>query len=125
MADGANPTMPGIHNHFRRPVRAHDPANPRKLVDRVFGDEAPIIEGLAIEVGHGALSPARQLAEHVVRIFRTEGREAARIIIGKLFKAPIDQTELRAALEARGLIYPIPAAARRGFDELKPNGAPN
>ncbi len=120
-----NPTTPGIHNHLTPPARAHDPANPRKAVDRVFGDQAPIIEGLPIEVGHGALPTEAQLAEHVVRIRGTEGDDAARGLIKRLFaSSQVNQPRFRVELEARGLAKPIPAAQRREFDELKP-GAPN
>lgn len=47
MGETANPTTAGMHNHFSRPRRPHDPSNPRKAIDAVFGDNGPIIEGLA------------------------------------------------------------------------------
>lgn len=120
-----NPTKPGIHNHLHRPVRPHDPANPRPAIDRVFGDEAPIIEGLPIEVGSGAPPAEAQLAQHVLHVHKRDGAAAARALIEKLCKAQINQRAFREQLEAYGLARPISKTACRQFDELQPNGSPN
>src|ERR1700733_10831362 len=44
------------------------PTNERRDIDKVFGVDAPIICGLPIEVGSGALEVEQQLVEHVRRI---------------------------------------------------------
>jgi hypothetical protein len=72
MAEGPNPTRPGIGNHLGGPPPARDPANPRREIDRVFGVHAPVILGVPIELGHGCLPVESQLAEHVLRIWRED-----------------------------------------------------
>ena len=84
MAETANPTTPGMHNHFNPQRRPHDPSNPRKEIDRVFGEDAPIIEGIAIEVGHGCQPVANQLVNRVLAIHNTDGANAARALLKKL-----------------------------------------
>lgn len=127
-----NPTTPGMHNHLHPPEALPDPSNPRKAIDRVFGVDAPIIEGIPIEVGHGSLPVEVQLAEHVARIKAAEGEVAARSLIRKLlasFALPtppqFNSAAFHAELVSRGLARPIPEAARKGFDESQPSGAPN
>jgi len=104
MAETANPTTSGLHNHLHAPRQAHDPHSPRKVIDAVFGDEAPIIEGLPIEVGHGCLLLEDQLAEHVKRLWKTEGAEAARAMQDRLLaNKTVVPERLEAALAKRGV----------------------
>lgn len=111
-----NATTPGPHNHHLHPARVRDPR----------------IEGLLIEDGHGSKPTEWQLAEHVARIWRTEGDDAARAMIKRLLASFASSTPpqfnaaaFRTELESRGLVQPISETARKVFDKLKPSGAPN
>jgi len=72
----------GIGTHIFPPRRPPDPD--RKLVDQIYGVDAPLIEGVPIEIGVGALSREQQLADHVAHIRQTDGDLAARRLILKL-----------------------------------------
>jgi hypothetical protein len=96
----------------------------------VFGVDAPVIEGLPIEVGHGCKSVEWQLAEHVRRIFVANGRDAARQLLLRLLELSsksdsIDQQRLAAELVERDLLSHKTAAAMRALDEFLPAGAAN
>jgi hypothetical protein len=126
MGDTANPTTPGPHNHLARLPAPRDPANPRAEIDRVFGIDASVIEGLPIEVGHGCKSVAWQLAEHVRRAWAENGRAQARALILKLCaNKSVDQGSLAEELVARGLMSAKTAASSRALEEFSPSGTPN
>lgn len=78
MAETANPTTPGMHNHVGGRPPARDPANPRGEINSVFGVHAKVIEGCVIEDGHGAQSVEQQLAAYLARVQREQGDAAAR-----------------------------------------------
>ncbi len=111
MAETANPTTPGMHNHFNPQRRPHDPANPRKEIDRVFGEDARIIEGLPIEVGHGCRSVEDQLVQHLMRIKKTDGNDSAWAMRDKLLViGNINQEKFKAGLVSQGLLALAAAA---------------
>jgi hypothetical protein len=121
-----NPTTPGSHNHLHPPVRPHDAANPRREIDKVFGDEAPVIEGLPIEVGHGAKPVEWQLAQHLLRVLREDGADAARALFHKLRGAAgFNQRSLDAELVAVGFMASKTADAAKRLDEFQPGGTAN
>lgn len=124
MAETVNPTKPGPHNHLGNRIAPRD--TPAPQIDKVFGVDAPIIEGLPIEVGHGCKSISWQLAEHVLRIFATEGREASRALMLKLLtNKTINQGELAVELIARNLLSQKAAAGRRALEAFAPAGPGN
>ena len=122
MGDKPNPTTPGPHNHLgAKPRRSPDPQ-----FDRVFGVDAPIIEDLPIEVGSGCHSVAWQLAEHVLRVFASDGRDAAAELMKRLLVAQgFDMHQFRTELAARNLLAPDTAAKVRALDEFVPSGRTN
>lgn len=123
MGDTPHPTHPGPHNHIGSAVKR---AVPAPHIDRVFGVDAPIIEGLPIEVGHGCNPVPWQLAEHVARIFATEGRDASRALILKLLcNTGVDQPALARELVARGFMSTRTAEARRALEAFAPVGPGN
>ena len=121
MGDTANPTTSGMHNHLGPQAVPRDPQ-----IDRVYGVDAPIIEGVPIEVGHGCKSAEWQLAEYVMRIFAANGREVSRVLLLKLCTNEIiDQEKFAEELVTRGLMSEKTAAAARAFEEFSPSGTPN
>lgn len=81
------------------------PENHRVHIDQVFGVDAPVIEGVAIEVGSGAKSVEWQLAEHVVRISREDGLSAAWAIRDRLLVAPgVNRSKFDDELVARNAL---------------------
>lgn len=73
MGDTPNATSPGIANHLG-PKPKRDPNNPRDaMIDAVFGVDAKVIAGCAIEQGHGANPIEVQLADHLARIKSVDG----------------------------------------------------
>src|SRR5215471_8178554 len=100
----ANPTTPSIP--LGGPPPLLDPANPRRSdIDKVFGVHAPIICELPIEIGHGALKLEAQLAEHVLRIYRDDGGDAAWKMRDRLLVADgVDRNRLESELVARNLL---------------------
>jgi hypothetical protein len=104
MARTANPTVPGAHNHLGPRPRA-DVDNTRTAINSVFGADAHVIEGLPIEVGHGALEIEAQLAAHVARIVRDQGEEAAGAMVERLEQnGRVRRQNLSRELLARGMI---------------------
>jgi hypothetical protein len=100
-----NKAVPGMHHHLGGRPPARDPATPRGEIDRVFGTEAPVICGCAIEVGSGAMPVEWQLAEHVVRIYRDYGESSAWAIRNRfLVAAGVDRGKLENELIARNLL---------------------
>jgi len=94
---------PGIGNHIS--PRRRPPDSSRKSIDAVFGEDAPVIEGLPIEIGVGALPVEEQLAEHALRIWRTDGDPAARRLILKLLAHDnVSVDRLKIELVRRGLM---------------------
>jgi hypothetical protein len=123
MGDTPHPTRAGMHNHIGSAVKR---AVPAPHIDRVFGVDAPIIEGLPIEVGHGCNPVPWQLAEHVARIFATEGRDAARALMLKLLlHTGIDQLAFANELVARNLMSVKTADGRRALEAFAPVGPGN
>jgi hypothetical protein len=109
MADTANPTTPGAHNHL-----GHAPASPQ------------MIEGLRIEDGHGCKPIEWQIAEHVLRIFVANGRDESKALLLKLLSNNgINQEIFAAELVARGLMSAKTVASERALDEFTPSGSPN
>jgi hypothetical protein len=122
----ANPTTPGPHNHLGSRPAPRDPATEHRLIDKVFGVDAPIIETLPIEIGSGCMPVEWQLAEHVLRVFVAGGRDPSRALVLKLLSnKTIDQQKLAAELTARNLMSEKTAAAKRTLDQFTPAGSPN
>ena len=93
----------GIGTHIFPPRRPPDPD--RKVVDQIYGVNAPLIEGVPIEIGVGALAREEQLAEHALRIWRTDGDLAARRLILKLLAHDnVSVDRLKIELVRRGLM---------------------
>ena len=109
MTDKPNATTAGIHNHV----------GPKTAPN-------PFIEGCLIEDGHGAEPVPVQLAEHVRRVFVSEGRDAATALVRRLLVAQgFDMHQFRTELAARNLMAPDTAAKVRALDEFVPSGRTN
>jgi hypothetical protein len=124
------PAMPIPTGQFGdgRPATGR-PTNERREIDKVFGVDAPIICGLPIEVGSGALEVEQQLAEHVLRIRREDGDAAAWAIRDRLLVAAgFNMAKLKHALVRRDLLPPEeepPTATVEKLAEFQPSGTPN
>jgi hypothetical protein len=113
------------------------PINERRHIDQIFGTDARIIEGVAIEQGSGALEVEQQLAEHVLRIQREDGDPAAWIIRDRLLVAKgVNRDKLEDELVARNLLAPdqkkeataevkTTTAAVEHLADFQPSGVPN
>jgi len=126
MGETATPTTPGIHNHLGSRTVA------RTQFDRVFGVDAPITEGLPIEVGHGCKPVEWQLAEQVLRVFVENGSDESRVLLLRLLSnSSINQERLAAELVARNFMSQKTAAEQamrraaiaKAQDALRDNGA--
>jgi hypothetical protein len=105
------------------------PTNERRHIDQMYGTEAPIICGLPIEVGSGALEVEQQLAEHVLRVHREDGDAAAWIIRDRLLVAAgFNRAKLKHALVRRDLLPPEEEPSTAAVEQLadfQPSGVPN
>jgi len=96
-------TTPGLHNHLSPRIRPADPS--RRHIDAVYGEDAPVIEGIPIEIGVGALAREEQLAEHALRIWRTDGAAVARNLILRLLAHDnVNVDRLKTELVRRNLM---------------------
>ena len=123
MAEGPIPTRPGLHHHISRVPRGHQS---RGDVDKVFGVDAPVICGCPIECGSGARETEWQLAQHILRVLKESGADAARALFYQLRDAPgFDQRKLDAELVDCGFMAKETAEAGKQLAEYQPGGTPN
>ena len=102
-ADRGMNAMSGIGNHISPRRRPPDPS--RKSIDAVFGEDAPVIEGIPIEIGVGALSVEEQLANNVARVRQDDGDQVARrLILNLLAHDNVSVDRLKIELVRRGLM---------------------
>jgi hypothetical protein len=102
MAEGPTPTSSGPHNHVSPLPRDYQS---RGDVDKIFGVDAKIIEGLPIEQGSGCLLLEWQLAEHVMRIYHDVGDDAAWAMRDRLLVANgVNRAKLERELIVRDLL---------------------
>jgi hypothetical protein len=123
MAEGPNPTRSGPHNHTSPLSKDYQS---RGDIDKVFGVDAPVICGCPIEVGSGARETEWQLAQHILRVRKEEGVDAARALFYKLRDAAgFNQRKLDAELVAVGFMAQATAEAAKKLDEYTPDGTAN
>jgi hypothetical protein len=122
MAEGPIPTRPGLH-HISRVPRGHQS---RGDVDKVFGVDAPVICGCPIECGSGARETEWQLAQHILRVLKESGADAARALFYQLRDAPgFDQRKLDAELVDCGFMAKETAEAGKRLADFQPGGISN
>jgi hypothetical protein len=123
MAEGPIPTRPGLRNHISRVPQGHQS---RGDVDKVFGVDAAVICGCPIECGSGARETEWQLAQHILRVLKESGADAARALFYQLRDAPgFDQRKLDAELVDCGFMAKETAETGKQLAEYQPGGTPN
>jgi hypothetical protein len=120
MAEGPIPTSPGLHNHISRVPQGYQS---RGNVDKVFGVDAPVICGCPIECGSGARETEWQLAQHVLRVLKESGADAARALFYQLRDAAgINKRKLDAELVDCGFMAKETAEAGKRLADFQPGG---